>query len=70
MPFWCQLITRVVKPKSAEARCDSVQKALEQELASITGKGVWDTKDVYSPKDLSSNPDILEAMLGRVFAIS
>ena len=32
MLLWCQLITRVVKPKSAEAHCENAEEALKKEL--------------------------------------
>ena len=35
MPFWCSLIARVVKPKSAEARCPGAEAALRKELANM-----------------------------------
>ena len=67
MPLWCSLITRVVKPKSAEARCAGAEAALRKELANMDSKKVWDTDDVYSLKDFLHHPNILEAMLGRDF---
>ena len=30
MPIWCSLITRVVKPKSAEARCEGAANAIQK----------------------------------------
>ena len=69
MPLWCALTTRVVKPKSAEARCDGAAQAFRKELANIESKKVWDTEDVYSLKDVLNNALIPEAMLGRVFSL-
>ena len=43
MPLWCSLITRVVKPKSAEARCEGVAKAIQKELSNMNLQNVWDT---------------------------
>ena len=42
MPLWCALVTRVVKPKSAEARCDGAVKELKKELANMESKKMWD----------------------------
>ena len=69
MPFWCALITRVVKPKSAEARCEGAAKAIKKELSNIDSKKVWDTGTVHSLKDMLRNPDLPEAMFGIVFSI-
>ena len=69
MPFWCALITRVVRPKSAEARCEGAAKAIKKELSNMDSKKVWDTGEVYSLKDILHNPDLPEAMFGRVFSI-
>ena len=69
MPPWCSLITRVVKPKSAEVRCAGAEAALRKELANMDSKKVWDTDDVFSLKDFLHHPNIPEAMLGRVFCI-
>ena len=69
MPRWCSLITRVVKPKSAEARCEGVAKAIQQELSNMNSKNVSDTDEVYSLIDILRIPKIPEAMFGRVFFI-
>ena len=71
MPIWCSLITRVVKPKSAEARCEGAAKAIQTEIANMQKRGrlVWDTEDVYYLLDILRNPKIPEAMFGRVFSI-
>ena len=46
MPLWCALSTRVVKPKSAEARCEGAAKALKKELSNMESKNGWDTDEV------------------------
>ena len=69
MPLWCSLITRVVKPKSAEARCEGAEKASRKELSNMDAKKVWDTNGVYSLKNILRNSKIPEAMFGRVFSI-
>ena len=46
MPLWCSLITRVVKPKSAEARREGAAKAIQKELSNMNSKNVWDTGEV------------------------
>ena len=40
MPLWCSLITRVVKPKSAEALCEGAAKAIQKELSNMNSKKV------------------------------
>ena len=65
MPLWCSLITRVVKPKSAEARCEGVAKAIQKELSNMNLQNVWDTGEVYSIVDIFRNPKIPEAMLAE-----
>ena len=69
MPLWCSLITRVMKPKSAEARCEGAAQAIEKELSNMNSKKVWDTSEVYSLRDIFHNSKIAEAMFGRVFSI-
>ena len=69
MLLWCSLITWVVKPKRAEARCPGAEAALKKELANMASKNVWNTEDVYALKDLLNHRDIPKAMLGRVFSI-
>jgi hypothetical protein len=68
-PLWCSLVTRIVKPKSEEARSPGAVAAMEKELGNMYEKEVWDTKDVYSLHDLLRDDRIKEAMLGRAFAI-
>ena len=68
-PFWCAMVTRIVKPKSAEADCDAARAAIAKERASMQDKGVWDENDVHSLKDLLRDPKLAEAMFGRVFTI-
>ena len=63
MPPWCSLITRIVKPKSDEARYEGGKKALQKELANMISKNVWDTNDVYCLQDLLNHPDMVEVML-------
>ena len=62
MPLWCQLITRVAKPKSDEARCDK-EEGLKKELKSMQEKHAWDVNDVYSLKDLLGIRPILRPCL-------
>ena len=69
MRLWCSLITRVVKPKSAEARCEGAAKAIQKGLSNMNSKKVWNTGEVYSLVDIIRNPEIPEAMFGRVFSI-
>ena len=69
MPLWCSLVTRVVKPKSAEARCEGAANAIARELSNMDSKKVWDTGEVYSLTDILRNPKIPEAMFGRAFSI-
>ena len=69
MPLWCSLITRVVKLKSAEARCPVAEAALKKELANIASNKVWDTENVHSLKGLLNHRDLPEAKLRRVFPI-
>ena len=69
MPFWCALITNVVTPKSAKARCEGAAKAIKKELSNMDSKKVWDTGNICSLKDILRNPDLPEAMFGRVFSI-
>ena len=69
MPLWCALITRVVKPKSVEARCEGATNTIRKELSNMDSKKVWDTGEVYSMKDILDNPAIPEAMFGRVLSI-
>ena len=42
-PIWRSQITRVVKPKSAEARCEGAAKAIRKELSNMNFKNAWDT---------------------------
>ena len=63
------MITRVVKPKLAESRCEGATKAIKKELSNMDSKKVWGTGKVYSLKDILNNPAIPEAMFGRVFSI-
>ena len=67
----CALVTRVVKPKSKEADCEGAREAIRKELAKMNNveRPVWDVNDVYSLADLYKDPNLSEAMLGRVFAI-
>ena len=69
MQIWYSLITRVVKPKSAEARCEGVAKAMRKELSNMNSQKVRDTEKVYLLTDILRNPKIPEAMFGRVFSI-
>ena len=52
MPLWRFLVTRVVKPKSAEAWCPGANAAMKKELHNMNSKKVWEVDDVYSLKDL------------------
>ena len=69
MPRLCSLITRVVQPTSAEARCEGVAKAIKKELSNVDSKKVWDTGKVCSLNVILRNPKIPEAMFGNVFSI-
>ena len=71
MPMWRSLVTRVVKPKSADARCEGAANAIQKEVANMQKKGrlVWDTEEIYYLIDILRNPEIPEAMFGRVFSI-
>ncbi|CAK0849503.1 unnamed protein product, partial [Prorocentrum cordatum] len=67
--LWCALATRIVKPRSEEAKCEGARKAILKEVERMGNDNVWDPKDVYSLKDFLKHPTIKEAMLGRVFTI-
>ena len=67
-PFW-SMFTRVVQIKSPEANCDGARKAIDTERGKMGKRGVWDTSDVYSLRDLYKTPNFSECMLGRVFQI-
>ena len=69
MLLWCSLVTRIVKPKSAEAQCPGADAVMKKELHNINSKKVLDVDDVYFFKDLLRDKQISEAMLGRAFAI-
>ncbi|CAK0813605.1 unnamed protein product, partial [Prorocentrum cordatum] len=68
-PFWCAMVTRVVKPRGPEANCDEARAAIAKERSRMHDKGVWDESDVHSLRDLLRDPKLAEAMFGRVFAI-
>ena len=63
------MVTRVVRNKSPEAKCDGARKAIQAEISKMEKRGVWDTSDVYSLRDLYKTPNLSECMLGRVFQI-
>ena len=62
-------MTRVVQKGSKEADCDGARKAIKAELGKMAKRGVWDTNDVYSLRDLYKTPKFSECMLGKVFQI-
>jgi hypothetical protein len=65
IPLWCSMVTRVVQTKSPEANCDGARKAIKAELGKMEKRGVWDTSDVYSLRDLYKTPNFSECMLGQ-----
>ena len=69
MPLWCAMITRIVKPKSAEADCEGARKAIRAKLEKMHARKVWDVDDVYPLEDLFRRLEISEAMSGRAFQI-
>ena len=68
MPLWCSLITRVIKSKSAEARCEHVAKAIQTELSNENSENVWDTGEVYSSQSFFAIPNSMKRCLARVIS--
>ena len=68
-PLWCALITRVVAPKSAEAKSSGALAALEKERIGLMSRNTFDMSTVREYGDLMRGPTIPEVMVGRVFNI-
>ena len=68
-PLWCCLITRTVPTKSAEAKSNKAQSAIDSELQGHQKRGTWDVKRVRELKDWMEDPTFTEVLVGRVFVI-
>ena len=67
--MWCSYVTRAVGMKSAEAQTDAAQRAIRDELDGLRKKKVWDESEVREYHDLRRDPNVPEALIGRVFGI-
>ena len=67
MLLWCSMITRIVKPKSAEARCEGAAKATQKKLSSMNSKNLW-TQAKFSHSLISfAIPKYLKQCLAEFF---
>ena len=69
VPIWCTMVTRIVKPASSEAKCPGADAAIAKEHKGHLDKGTWDEGSVREYRDLMNDPNIDEAVIGRIFGI-
>ena len=66
-PLWCSLITRQVRPSSAEGKSEKMKEAIRAEQENMAKYPVWDSETVMEYDDLIRDPQLREAFISRVF---
>ena len=69
MPFWCGLLTRVIKAGTDEFKSAPCTQAQVDERVKLEAQGTWDLLTVREWSAVRADPTLLEATVARLFVI-